>query len=262
MTQPAAAGPPRPCVMTMVRKPVGRYSLQPVGRSLPREMRGYYQSRLAAEALRACYDLAPPRVQRYLRAEIDFVAGRLHPTDVVLDSGCGYGRTMPDLSRVAAFVVGIDTSHASLRMARERLRAVRNSRVVCMDATRLAFPAESFDRVVCIQNGISAFHVDQHELVAEAFRVLRPGGAAMFSTYSERFWHHRLDWFERQAAAGLLGEIDRERTREGLIVCKDGFTAGTVSPGEFRDLIADLGVELESVEVDASSRFYIANKPT
>jgi SAM-dependent methyltransferase len=223
-------------------------------------MHGYYDQRLAADALERCYDLAPPRVQQYLRAEVDFVVERLAPTDVVLDLGCGYGRTIPDFARASSRVVGIDRSHASLRKARDRLRAVSNSLLACMDAVRLGFTAESFDQVVCIQNGISAFHIDPGGLVREALRVLRVEGTAIFSTYSDRFWEHRLDWFERQAAAGLLGEIDRERTREGLIVCTDGFTSGTVRPDEFRVLVPPRGVDFESVEVDGSSMFYVGTK--
>lgn len=221
------------------------------------EMHGYYELRLAAEALERCYDQAPERVRRYLHAEVQYVVSELRPTDVVLDLGCGYGRTIPDFARAAAFVVGIDTSYASVRMAAERLRAISNCRVVCMDAMRLGFGDRTFDRVVCIQNGISAFYVDRRELVREALRVLRPDGAAFFSTYADTFWEHRLDWFERQAAAGLIGAIDRERTGDGLIVCTDGFTSGTVRPEEFRDLIKDLDVEWESIVVDASSHFYV-----
>jgi hypothetical protein len=37
---------------------------------------GYYTERLAAERLRACYDLAPPRTKAYLEAEIEFVLAR------------------------------------------------------------------------------------------------------------------------------------------------------------------------------------------
>ncbi len=223
-------------------------------------MPGYYQERLAAERLQRCYELAPERVQQYLRAEVEFVIGRLHRTDAVLDLGCGYGRTIPEFAEAAGYVVGIDTSYPSLQMARERLRAVSNTAVACMDASRLGFTGESFDQIACIQNGISAFHADQGGLVREALRVLRPGGRAFFSSYSARFWEPRLDWFERQADAGLIGEIDRARTGNGVIVCKDGFTSRTVGPEEFRALVANLDVGLESVEVDASSWFHIVMK--
>src|SRR5208283_4485642 len=48
----------------------------------------------------------------------------------------------------------------------------------------------------------------------------------------------------------VVGEIDRTATRDGVIVCKDGFTAGTVHEDEFRTLVAHLDVELQSFEVD------------
>jgi 2-polyprenyl-6-hydroxyphenyl methylase/3-demethylubiquinone-9 3-methyltransferase len=218
---------------------------------------GYYEQCLAAEALEACYALAPPRVQRYLRAEVDFAVSLLRPGDVVLDLGCGYGRTIPQVAAATSFVVGIDTSLPSLRMARERLRGVDNCGVSCMDTTKLGFGPRSFDRVLCIQNGISAFHVDRRSLLREALRVLRPDGLAAFSSYADGFWEPRLDWFERQAAAGLIGPIDHRRTRRGLVVCTDGFTSGTVRPEEVRGLAAALRAEAESVEVDGSSSFSI-----
>ncbi|HZD80394.1 MAG TPA: class I SAM-dependent methyltransferase [Actinomycetota bacterium] len=225
-------------------------------------MHGYYAERLADRALERCYQLAPPRVQRYLAAELEFVVAQLRPTDLVLDLGCGYGRAIPAFARAAGFVVGIDTSLPSLEMASRQLRTVPNAAVACMDGTRLGLAGGSFDVVACVQNGICAFHVDQRLLLGEALRMLRPGGTALFSTYAERFWAPRLEWFERQAAAGLIGEIDRERTRPCLIVCTDGFTSGTLSPEEFPALIAGLEVKARSVEVDGSSRFFILRKPS
>lgn len=217
---------------------------------------GYYKEQLAAERLQQCYELAPVRVKQYLRAEVEFVVARLRPDDVVLDLGCGYGRTMAAFAGSSCLTVGTDNSLASLRLARQRLGAVTNCGLLCTDAKQLGFATSSFDRVVCIQNGISAFHVDRQLLVREVVRVLRPRGMALFSTYSDRFWEDRLDWFEHQSAAGLIGDIDRTATRDGVIVCKDGFTAGTVREEEFRTLVADLSVELECFEVDDSSVFY------
>jgi 2-polyprenyl-6-hydroxyphenyl methylase/3-demethylubiquinone-9 3-methyltransferase len=124
-----------------------------------------------------------------------------------------------------------------------------------MDAGRLGFRDGAFDRVVCIQNGISAFHVDARALVRESLRVTRPGGIALFSSYSEAFWKHRLEWFVLQAEAGLVGEIDWERTCEGTIVCTDGFTATTMGARRFAALVEELGTSARIVEVDSSSVF-------
>jgi len=130
-----------------------------------------------------------------------------------------------------------------------------------MDASRLAFVDGSFDLVACVQNGICAYAVDQRALIRESLRVLRPGGKALFSSYAESFWGPRLAWFERQAAAGLIGEIDHERSGEGVIVCRDGLRLPLLRPAEFAALAAGLEVAWQAVEVDHSSQFYLLEKP-
>ena len=89
----------------------------------------------------------------------------------------------------------------------------------------------------------------------ECVEAVRPGGLVLLSSYSESFWPYRLEWFERQAEEGLLGEIDRERTGSGTIVCRDGFIATTIGEEEFHSLCEYLPVSVEIVEVDDSSLF-------
>lgn len=105
-----------------------------------------------------------------------------------------------------------------------------------MNAVALGFPDQSFDLVACIQNGMSAFGVNRRQLLREAIRVTLPGGRVLFSSYSTRFW-------------------DPEATKNGVIVCKDGFRAGTVGPEEFRDLLSWNPAVPEISEVDGSSLF-------
>jgi SAM-dependent methyltransferase len=215
----------------------------------------YYDDNLSAERLKRVYEIAPPRVKRYLKAESDHVLDGIKPGDMVLELGCGYGRIMSCLATKAGVVIGIDTSRGSLLLGKHELAGFSNCRLACMDAANLAFRKGAFDRVVCLQNGISAFHVDKLKLVRQAVRVTRPGGTTLFSTYSERFWDDRLEWFRLQSEAGLLGEIDYHETGDGVIVCRDGFTATTVGPDEFMSLTRDLGADVRLVEVDESSLF-------
>jgi 2-polyprenyl-6-hydroxyphenyl methylase/3-demethylubiquinone-9 3-methyltransferase len=223
---------------------------------------GYYDDKLAAARLRRAYEIASPRVRRYLAAELEYVLSRLGPGDVALELGCGYGRVLGPLAARARLAVGVDTSFASLALAREELALYENVRLTNADAARLGCRDNVFDVVACIQNGISAFHVDPGELVAEAVRVTRPGGTVFFSSYAEAFWEERLAWFEAQAAEGLVGEIDYERTGGGVIVCRDGFTATTFAPEAFRGLAASLGLKARVEEVDASSVFCEIAKPS
>ncbi len=215
----------------------------------------YYVDKLSAERLKHCYEIASPRIQQYLEAEVCHVLDNIHDGDLILELGCGYGRLLHRFAQKTGKVIGIDTSHASLLLAKEMLTTVSNYQVLRMDAVKLAFRDNVFDSVICIQNGISAFHVNQQELIRESIRITKPRGRVFFSSYSEKFWPERLKWFQQQSAAGLLGEIDYEKTRDGTIVCKDGFTATTVRPQEFLTLMAEFDVETRIVEIDESSLF-------
>ena len=67
-------------------------------------------------------------------------------------------------------------------------------------------------------------------------------------------------WFHEQADKGLLGEIDTEKTRDGKIICKDGFVAITFSEDELRKLGEESGYPYLIEEVDESSLFLILEK--
>ncbi len=192
--------------------------------------------------MRECYEIAPARVQQYLRAEMRFVLNLVGPRDAVLELGCGYGRVAFELAKAARRVMGIDTSTESLALARELAGSDPACEFVEMDAVDLRFPPEEFDVVVCVQNGICAFGVDPSSLLREALRVTRAGGRVVLSSYAEQFWPHRLRWFELQAERGLVGEIDYDSTGDGVIVCKDGFRAGTMKPSDFEALCAQVGI--------------------
>ena len=83
----------------------------------------------------------------------------------------------------------------------------------------------------------------------------------VFSTYAEEFWDQRLAWFEVQSSAGLIGELDREATTSGTIVCRDGLRLGMVLPKELRAIGSELGLEPEIHEVDGSSVFAVWRAP-
>jgi 2-polyprenyl-6-hydroxyphenyl methylase/3-demethylubiquinone-9 3-methyltransferase len=186
----------------------------------------------------------------------------LRPSDSVLELGCGYGRVAFRLREVAERIVGIDTAPESLALARRLAAGDSRCEFLCMDAIDLRFPDCSFDAVLCLQNGVCAFGVDQLRLLEEALRVTRPGGSVVLSSYSDRFWSDRLAWFEVQAAEGLVGRIDRVASTNGVIVCEDGFRAGRMSPDEFHALCRMIGLKPRVCEIDDSSVFCEIIKPS
>jgi SAM-dependent methyltransferase len=218
-------------------------------------MSGYYQEKLSALRLKRCYDIAPPRVRQYLNAEIRTVCDKIKPGNKVLELGCGYGRILKELSGENAILTGIDISYANIHYASEDYLSGYSCHLITMDALSLGFHPQTFDLVYCIQNGISAFGVNPATLMQKAIRITRPGGKVLFSSYSEEFWEERLHWFRLQSAEGLLGEIDNDRTGNGVIVCKDGFRATTYNQRDFNKLASKTGKKFEIYEVDDSAVF-------
>lgn len=136
-------------------------------------MRSYYAQKLSATRLKQVYDLAPVAVRRYLAAEIAYVQERMPPGGRVLGLGCGHGRVLKERFPRVGVLAGINTLLESLRMARDYLAPCGDVILVQMDAIDLAFPPQTFDSVCCVQNDISAFHVDPRQLIAAVVGVFQ-----------------------------------------------------------------------------------------
>ncbi|MGD0978657.1 MAG: class I SAM-dependent methyltransferase [Candidatus Bathyarchaeia archaeon] len=215
----------------------------------------YYEDKLSGSKLLKCYELATPRIKQYLDAETQFVISNVHGAGLALEHGCGFGRVLKAVSPFVSTLVGDDISRASLELAKSYLKPRNNCRLVQTDASNTAFPSCVFDIVFCIQNGISAFGVDEKRLIAETIRVTKNNGLILFSSYSPKIWRPRLDWFRKQSQTGLLGEIDEDRTHDGNIVCKDGFRATTISGSQFAEFFHEFGLDASIIEIDDSSIF-------
>ena len=222
-------------------------------------MQNYYAGKLNAAKLFQVYETGIERVRQYLEAEIDFVRKDLQGHERILELGAGYGRIMKKLAPYAESIVGIDISEDSIAFGKEYLKDSPNCSLLAMDAHDLGYKS-GFELVICLQNGLSAMKGDPLDLVRRAMAALKPGGRAYFSSYSPRFWEVRLAWFQEQASMGLLGEIDLEKTKEGKIVCKDGFTATTFSAADLAELGDKVGCACRIEEVDESSVFAILEK--
>lgn len=198
---------------------------------LDQEMRalyggGYYNVGLWNAATRslaqACADLvqrvaAPAQARDLCRRE-----------DIVLDIGCGLGASTAELAATFARsrVIGVNVSHAQVAHARQRHPDLA---FCAMDATRLGFADAS---VRCIASVEAAFHFrSRTDFLAEAWRVLQPGGMLLMSDMlfnplaAPPWWAPAEN--ARQDRVGYL----RDCSAAGLVVeAMEDLTAATLEP--------------------------------
>jgi len=142
---------------------------------------------------------APPVVSYY--ASLDYLTpcerllfdGYIKSGSSILDLGVGGGRTTAYLAGRASHYVGLDYAAAMIKACQTKFPHL-DFRVA--DAADLsAFRDESFDAVVFSFNGIDMLpSAARRACLEHIYRVLRPGGALIFSSHNPRAILVRRDW--------------------------------------------------------------------
>jgi SAM-dependent methyltransferase len=133
----------------------------------------------------------------------------------ILDVGCGYGRTCAELSRAGfARVIGIDPSPRMIERGR-RQHPELDLRV--LEEGPLPFRSGGFDAALLLAV-LTCIPTDggQQRLMAEIFRVMKPGGHLLVSDYPLQTDSRNRDRYERfHRKYGTFGVFEIE---DGAVV--------------------------------------------
>lgn len=129
------------------------------------------------------YASKPVELPDAFERKIAITQARMHPTDVVLDIGCGTGSLALRLAPHAAQVYGLDWSSEMVRIGREKAAAQGVDNVgfhVGAFDTQIPFEPESLDGVCAY----SLLHLvrDPADAIAQIYALLKPGGFFVSST--------------------------------------------------------------------------------
>jgi ubiquinone/menaquinone biosynthesis C-methylase UbiE len=153
------------------------------------------------------------------------------PSHRWLDVATGAGFTAMAFAPLVAELTGLDVSEGMLREACGRARAAGLANLVFEtgEAESLPFPSDGFDGVVC---RLAAHHfLSVSKFVAEAYRVLRPGGRLLIADSAEPdnapevdTWHNHVE------------------------VLRDGSHVRNYTPAEWRAFVTGAGFVLEDLD--------------
>jgi ubiquinone/menaquinone biosynthesis C-methylase UbiE len=119
----------------------------------------------------------------------------------ILELACGTGRLtklLPGLADDKAQIVASDINAAMINYGREKISSSLLEWMV-IDAVSLPFEDNTFD-CIAVQFGVM-FYSDKIQAFKEAFRVLKPGGTLIFTS-----WNH----IEANPMANIVNEVLQE----------------------------------------------------
>ncbi|MAF99564.1 MAG: hypothetical protein CMH61_03030 [Nanoarchaeota archaeon] len=124
-----------------------------------------------------------------------------------LDIGCGVGSNLSVMQKHVETVIGVDNSPKAVDYC-----ARKGFNAVIGDIHKLSFEAEHFDLVMCSD---VLEHVDDVKAVSEVNRVLKKGGAFIFSVpANNHLWNdnddfsHHLRRYDKKMLSTLLKDFD------------------------------------------------------
>ncbi len=200
-----------------------------------------------------------PLDHRFTEGEMSYLLGRVHPTDVVLDLGCGTGRFTVPMAEHGAAVTGFDISPAML--ARMQANAADHGQVVSAregDMAHLPFADDTFDAVTSM---LALMHVpveDRQQVFLEVARVLKPGGCFVLGVKNALF--ERMSRVDRFASIDITDVENKQliftETEDGEVLTAPWHS---FSPDDLHRLTALAGLNIVSLRGNSTIAVWIAD---
>jgi SAM-dependent methyltransferase len=193
---------------------------------------------------------SPSAVSASLGCGVPTAVADLHEGETVLDLGSGAGADVLISARrvgTTGRAIGLDMTDEMLALARTNASeaGVENVEFVKGYIEDIPLPEASVD--VVISNCVINLAGDKHKVLAEAARVLRPGG--------------------RFAVSDVIADSGMDDATRANIAAYTGCIAGALTETEFRDALAAAGLgdveirETHRVHAQATSAIVRARKP-
>ena len=176
-------------------------------------------------------------LQASLGCGVPTAVADLHAGETVLDLGSGAGADVLISARrvgPTGKAIGLDMTDEMLELARANAAAAGVANVEFVQGYLEELPLDDRSVDVVISNCVINLSGDKRRVIAEAARVLRPGG--------------------RFAVSDVIADPDMDDATRADVAAWTGCIAGALTGREFRSLLSDAG--LEEIEIRETHRVH------
>lgn len=206
----------------------------------------FFSQKEQAEFIQRVYREVPSAIQSYFDTEMEWLRHAIVGCSRVLETGCGFGRTLPGLDPSIHYT-GVDIGFDYVAEAR-----IRNSRGswICGDATALPFSPATFDAVFLIQNTLGNMEGIESKVVSESTRIATSNGKLIVSVYSEDSFEIRRNWYDRLVDLGIFGQIWLDPANPKIVRSDTGWSSRCFDRQELITMLKTDRSELTITKLD------------
>jgi len=162
-----------------------------------------------------CIKTTNPLIRDWLTKENLYLQKNIKKDSIVLDVGCGFGRNIKAIIRIAQKITGIDNNKKLFNKIKEKLSKFKNVEVFLEDAKKMHFSDNVFDYTICMGNTFGDFRKDKVGILKEMKRVTKKEGKIIISVYSENALNTRIEEYEKVG-------VKIKKIRDGAVYTEDG----------------------------------------
>ncbi len=185
---------------------------------------------------------APPSYVKWFDAEKQFFREHVKKDTVVLEVGCGDGRSLKDLLPITKNLTGIDNDPIAVKHAKKNFKQYQTVKIFLAEGERLPFDNESFDVLTCMGT-FANFGGKKHQVLSEMKRVLKNDGCIIISVFSENALQERMKMYHK-----LAEEDIKEVRKDGTVIFQDGTISEQFSRNQLTSIFDRAGLRIDAIQ--------------
>jgi ubiquinone/menaquinone biosynthesis C-methylase UbiE len=185
----------------------------------------------------------PQSFKDWFEREKAFLRENIKSDSLVLEVGCGNGRSIFDLLSVTQNITGIDHDPKTIDEAKKNFSSYKTINLQVANATALPFNNNTFEYVLCLSTFVN-FADAKYRALEEMKRVLKSDGKIIMSVYNEDALPDRMSIYKK---IGLkLQSVDN-----GKVVFDENFVdniSEQFSESELLDIFSKSNLKVDKLE--------------